>query len=69
MTKTIDGKMPSLFTVLPRLPYGIREIPAETAEGTTTAYYKPGSPGSGIAGTYSSTRRSSTSGRCGKSRR
>jgi len=51
-TKRIDGKMPTLFTVLPRLPYGIREIPAETAEGTTTAYYNPGSPANGIAGTY-----------------
>ena len=50
--KAIDGKMPTLFTVLPRLPYGIREIPAETAEGTTTAYYNPGSPENGIAGTY-----------------
>ena len=52
MTKIIDGKMPSLFHRLPRLPYGIREIPAETAEGTTTAYYNPGSPQIGIAGTY-----------------
>ncbi|GAA4713456.1 DUF885 domain-containing protein [Sphingomonas lutea] len=50
--KKIDGKMPSLFTVLPRLPYGIREIPAETAEGTTTAYYNLGSPENGVAGTY-----------------
>ena len=50
--KKIDGKMPSLFTVLPRLPYGIREIPAETAEGTTTAYYNQGSAENGIAGTY-----------------
>jgi uncharacterized protein (DUF885 family) len=50
--KKIDGKMPSLFTVLPRLPYGIREIPAEIAEGTTTAYYNPGSPENGVAGTY-----------------
>jgi uncharacterized protein (DUF885 family) len=52
VTKTIDGKMPGLFGTLPRLPYGIREIPAETAEGTTTAYYSSGSPESGIAGTY-----------------
>ena len=50
--KTIDGKMPGLFHTLPRLPYGIRQIPAETAEGTTTAYYSQGSPESGIAGTY-----------------
>jgi uncharacterized protein (DUF885 family) len=51
-TKLIDGKMPTLFTLLPRLPYGIREIPAEIAEGTTTAYYNQGSPENGIAGTY-----------------
>ena len=50
--KKIDGKMPSLFTVLPRLPYGIREIPAEIAPGTTTAYYNSGSPENGISGTY-----------------
>ena len=50
--KKIDGKMPSLFTVLPRLPYGIREIPAEIAPGTTTAYYNQGSPENGISGTY-----------------
>ena len=50
--KQIDGKMPSLFGRLPRLPYGIRTIPAETAEGTTTAYYNLGSPENGIAGTY-----------------
>ena len=50
--KRIDGKMPTLFTLLPRLPYGIREIPAEIAPGTTTAYYNPGSPENGIAGTY-----------------
>jgi uncharacterized protein (DUF885 family) len=52
VTKSIDGKMPSLFGRLPRLPYGIKEIPAETAEGTTTAYYNPGSPQIGLAGTY-----------------
>lgn len=50
--KTIDGKLPAFFGKLPRLPYGIRPIPAETAEGTTTAYYGPGSPLAGIAGTY-----------------
>jgi uncharacterized protein (DUF885 family) len=52
VAKTIDGKMPGLFATLPRLPYGIRPIPAETAEGTTTAYYGSGSPESGLAGTY-----------------
>jgi uncharacterized protein (DUF885 family) len=52
INKEIDGKMPGLFGTLPRLPYGIREIPAETAEGNTTAYYNQGSPENGIAGTY-----------------
>jgi len=52
VAKYIDGKMPSLFGKLPRLPYGLREIPKETAEGTTTAYYNPGSPDVGISGTY-----------------
>jgi uncharacterized protein (DUF885 family) len=52
VAKTIDGKMPGLFHRLPRLPYGIKEIPAEIADGTTTAYYSPGSPAIGIAGTY-----------------
>jgi uncharacterized protein (DUF885 family) len=50
--KTIDGKMPGFFATLPRLPYGVKPIPAETAEGTTTAYYGQGSLASGLAGTY-----------------
>jgi uncharacterized protein (DUF885 family) len=52
VAKAIDGKMPTFFRTLPRLPYGIREIPAEIAEGTTTAYYGQGAPESGLAGTY-----------------
>ena len=52
VTKAIDGKMPSLFGRLPRLPYGIKEIPAETAEGTTTAYYNAGSPQIRLSGTF-----------------
>ncbi|MFC4292751.1 DUF885 domain-containing protein [Sphingorhabdus arenilitoris] len=52
VTKIIDGQMPSLFGKMPRLPYGIKEIPSEIAEGTTTAYYNPGSPEIGIAGYY-----------------
>jgi len=50
--KTIDGKMPSLFTRLPRLPYGIRPMAAATAPGDTTARYQPGSPDAGVAGFY-----------------
>ena len=50
--KVIDGKMPSLFERLPRLPYGIRPMAAATAPGDTTARYQPGSPDTGIAGFY-----------------
>ena len=50
--RRIDGFLPRLFTRLPRNPYTIREIPAETAEGTTTAYYSQGALTAGIAGTY-----------------
>ncbi len=52
ITRRIDGGLPRLFGRLPRLPYTIREIPAEIAEGTTTAYYSQGSISAGIAGTY-----------------
>jgi uncharacterized protein (DUF885 family) len=52
ITRRIDGHMPRLFGRLPRLPYTIREIPVEIAEGTTTAYYNQGSPANGVAGTY-----------------
>ncbi len=52
LTKRIDGQMPTLFATLPRLPYTIREIPAEIAEGTTTAYYNQGSLEAGIPGIY-----------------
>lgn len=50
--KLIDGKMPEYYGTLPRLPYGLKEIPKETAETTTTAYYSPGSPESALAGNY-----------------
>ena len=49
--KKHDGLMPRYFATLPRLPYGVRAIPAETAGQTTAAYYGPGAPASGIAGT------------------
>ena len=52
VAKTIDGWMPKLFGTLPRLPYTIREIPAATAEGNTTAYYNDGSYLTGTPGVY-----------------
>lgn len=50
--KRIDGMLPKYFGLMPRLPYGVKPIPAEIAEGTTTAFYGAGSPPAGIAGTY-----------------
>ena len=41
ISKKIDGALPKLFGKLPRMPYGIAEIPKDIAEKTTTAYYQP----------------------------
>ena len=50
--KRMDGELPRLFKTLPRLPYGIREIPAFSAPGNTAAYYQPGSGDGSRAGVY-----------------
>ena len=50
--KRIDAGLPRLFGTLPRLPYGVSEIPAHVAPSATTAYYQPGSPGAGRAGLF-----------------
>lgn len=52
IAKRADDQLPRLFGTLPRLPYGVRVIPAEAAEGSTTAYYTQGSPALGMAGAY-----------------
>jgi uncharacterized protein (DUF885 family) len=50
--KRIDGQLPTLFSVLPRTPYGIREIPDYIAPKTTSAFYRvPGGDGAS-AGFY-----------------
>jgi uncharacterized protein (DUF885 family) len=40
--KRMDGELPRLFKTLPRLPYGIREVPDYAAQGETAAYCSPG---------------------------
>ncbi len=52
LAKQIDGEMPRLFGRLPRLPYTVKEVPAATAPGTTTAYYELGSLEAGRPGVY-----------------
>lgn len=50
--KTVDDKLPREFGRLPRLPFAVREIPRESEESATTAYYEEGSPALGVAGGY-----------------
>ncbi len=52
VAKRMDGEMPKLFGKLPRMPYTLKEIPADVAEGTTTAYYERPSGDGARAGVY-----------------
>jgi uncharacterized protein (DUF885 family) len=52
MAKRIDPLLPQYFGKLPRLTYGVRPIPAESAPDTTTAYYQPGALDGRRAGYY-----------------
>ena len=52
MSKRVDPQLPKYFGRLPRMPYGVRPIPAESAPDTTTAYYQPPSLDGRRAGYY-----------------
>ncbi len=41
--KRADPELARLFGKLPRLPYGVKEVPAFAEKSQTTAYYQPGS--------------------------
>ncbi|MEM9186175.1 MAG: DUF885 domain-containing protein [Planctomycetota bacterium] len=50
--KRADGELPKLFGVLPRMPYGVREVPAYIAPKTSSAYYMRPSGDGATAGFY-----------------
>ncbi len=52
VAKRIDAHLPELFGTLPRLTYGVREIPRFMAPSQTTAYYQPGSLKAGNCGWF-----------------
>jgi len=52
IAKKIDGELPTLFGVLPRLPYGVKALPDYSAEAAPTAFYYPGSSKLGRAGNF-----------------
>lgn len=52
ISKKIDGELPKLFGKLPRIPYGLKEIPAATAEKNTTAFYQGPAGDGSRAGFY-----------------
>jgi len=52
IAKRMDGKLPSLFGHLPRLPYGIEPVPAHLAPKYTGGRYVEAPVGGTRAGTY-----------------
>lgn len=50
--KKMDGKLPTLFGKLPRMPYGLRKVPAYVAPRATAAYYQRPSGDGTRAGFY-----------------
>ncbi|HXF48808.1 MAG TPA: DUF885 domain-containing protein [Verrucomicrobiae bacterium] len=50
--KRADPELIKLFGHLPRLPYGIKPVPAYAEKSQTTAYYEPGSLKAGRPGYY-----------------
>jgi uncharacterized protein (DUF885 family) len=52
LSKLADDAMPRFFGNLPRLPYGVRAVPATMAPTYTTGRYWPGDAERGIAGGY-----------------
>lgn len=52
LSKQADDQMPAFFSRLPRLPYGVRPVPAAIAPNYTTGRYWSGDAETGRAGGY-----------------
>jgi uncharacterized protein (DUF885 family) len=52
IAKRADPELARLFGKLPRLPYGVKAVPAYAEKSQTTAYYQPGSPQAGRPGWF-----------------
>jgi len=52
IAKKTDPGLARLFGRLPRLPYGVAPVPEFRAQSSPTAYYMPGAPSTGRAGTF-----------------
>jgi uncharacterized protein (DUF885 family) len=52
IAKRADPQLAKLFKTLPRLPYGVIEVPSYAEQSQTTAYYNGGSPESGRPGYF-----------------
>lgn len=52
IAKRVDPELSPIIRTLPRLPYGVREMPAFMAPTSPTAYYYPGSIRNGVPGYF-----------------
>jgi uncharacterized protein (DUF885 family) len=50
LAKRVDGQLPAFFGKLPRLSYGVEEVPRAIEDGYTSGRYNEGSPEQGVAG-------------------